>query len=134
MGRITFERGSLSVGVTGFLGVISIFPDDLDLGFEFNSPGLADAGLNQLDQAQHVVRGRVAQVYEEIGVGVADHRVADPRSFEAHFVQQFAGGQRWMRVFKSAAGTGLSWLGGPALRIAGRHPLVDRRSISGSTL
>jgi hypothetical protein len=107
-------------------GVVDlVFADDFYFGFEFDAPGLAHPGLDQINEVKHVGRGGAAEVHEEIRMDVADHRVADPGAFQSEFIDQSTRRGLGGRILEGAAGTRLSRLGAPAFGVGGGHTFLD---------
>src|SRR6185436_16897722 len=83
--------------------------------------------LDQLNQFQDIPRGRLAVVDNKIPVLLRHHRAADACSFEAQFLNQFAGGnKRW--ILEHATSARRRWLRRPPLLAERIHARFNLRA------
>src|SRR5690606_28402258 len=72
---------------------LSTMSPDADLGFEIEAVRLVDLGADQVDQPQHIVRGRALVGDQKVGVAVAHLAAADAGPLEAGLFDQRTGVQ-----------------------------------------
>src|SRR5207245_7890428 len=85
---------------------LSRVPND-HLVLQFNAISFLHAFADVRNQRKHVLGGGAARVDKEIGVAVADPRIAHGKSLESQFVNHASGGSA-RRVLENAAGTFLA--------------------------
>src|SRR4051812_1604748 len=80
--------------------------DELDLGPQVDAVALPNRGMDVVDQASHIGRGRALFGDDEVGVLLGDARAAHAEALQAGRIDSLPGGWPLVGIPECAAGRG----------------------------